>query len=391
MPRPGAAAASPTIAALDRTEWNRTPGRGRLPRAALAGAVGPRRVAGRAARHRRGAAAAAGPPTAPAGRGLGAADARSATARPSSRSAGSRRRCAARSPGARCSASPAPAATWRRSRPRGDDGSTAAGRSPARRCGPRWPTRRDWAICLARTDPDAPRHDGIGCFIVDMTTAGHRHPTAARADRHGDVQRGVPRRRVRARRLRGRRADRGVGVRPHHARQRAGVDGVGLVVRPGRAGAVRPGRPRRERLDDADSVVRPARRPAGRPSHAVAMLGVRTTLRALGGGAARARRRASASCSASSTSSACRRSASTLLGPGGAVDEGDGATWTGGFLGNRACRSPAAPARSSATSSPSACSASPGRVVGLSRSQVETSSRLSSSSPISRSTASVGL
>ena len=30
----------------------------------------------------------------------------------------------------------------------------------------------DWAICLARTDPDAPRHDGIGCFLVDMTTPG---------------------------------------------------------------------------------------------------------------------------------------------------------------------------------------------------------------------------
>ncbi len=30
----------------------------------------------------------------------------------------------------------------------------------------------DWAICLARTDPDAPRHEGIGCFLVDMGTPG---------------------------------------------------------------------------------------------------------------------------------------------------------------------------------------------------------------------------
>ena len=30
----------------------------------------------------------------------------------------------------------------------------------------------DWGICLARTDPTAPRHEGIGCFLVDMTTSG---------------------------------------------------------------------------------------------------------------------------------------------------------------------------------------------------------------------------
>jgi alkylation response protein AidB-like acyl-CoA dehydrogenase len=30
----------------------------------------------------------------------------------------------------------------------------------------------DWGICLARTDPDAPKHDGISCFMVDMRTPG---------------------------------------------------------------------------------------------------------------------------------------------------------------------------------------------------------------------------
>ena len=44
-----------------------------------------------------------------------------------------------------------------------------------------------------------------------------------------------------------------------------------------------------------------------------------------------------------------------LLGPRAAADGGPGASWVAGFLGNRACRSPAGPARSSATSSPSAC------------------------------------
>ena len=30
----------------------------------------------------------------------------------------------------------------------------------------------DWGICLARTDPEAPKHDGIGCFLVDMGSEG---------------------------------------------------------------------------------------------------------------------------------------------------------------------------------------------------------------------------
>jgi alkylation response protein AidB-like acyl-CoA dehydrogenase len=30
----------------------------------------------------------------------------------------------------------------------------------------------DWGICLARTDASASRHDGIGCFLVDMETDG---------------------------------------------------------------------------------------------------------------------------------------------------------------------------------------------------------------------------
>ena len=30
----------------------------------------------------------------------------------------------------------------------------------------------DWGICLARTDPDAAKHDGISCFMVDMRTPG---------------------------------------------------------------------------------------------------------------------------------------------------------------------------------------------------------------------------
>ncbi len=32
--------------------------------------------------------------------------------------------------------------------------------------------RADWGICLARTDPDAPQHKGITYFLVDMRSAG---------------------------------------------------------------------------------------------------------------------------------------------------------------------------------------------------------------------------
>jgi alkylation response protein AidB-like acyl-CoA dehydrogenase len=30
----------------------------------------------------------------------------------------------------------------------------------------------DWGVCLARTDPDAPRHGGLSCFVVDLHAAG---------------------------------------------------------------------------------------------------------------------------------------------------------------------------------------------------------------------------
>ena len=48
-----------------------------------------------------------------------------------------------------------------------------------------------------------------------------------------------------------------------------------------------------------------------------------------------------------------------LLGAEAAADDGEAAHWIGGFLGNRASRSPAERAMCNATSSPSGCSASP--------------------------------
>ena len=84
----------------------------------------------------------------------------------------------------------------------------------------------------------APRASPTSSSTCD---AGHRHPTAAGADRAGDVQRGVPRRRLRARRLRDRRGRRRLAAGPHHAGQRAGVDGQRVVVRRRHRGADRAG------------------------------------------------------------------------------------------------------------------------------------------------------
>ncbi len=85
-----------------------------------------------------------------------------------------------------------------------------------------WTSRANWAqygVCLARTDADAPKHKGITYFIVDMKIAGTRYPAAARDHRRRPVQRGVLRRRVRARRDGRRTGQRRLATGPHHAGQ----------------------------------------------------------------------------------------------------------------------------------------------------------------------------
>ena len=64
--------------------------------------------------------------------------------------------------------------------------------------------KADWGICLARTDPDAEAHAGISYFLVDMTERRDRRTPPAGADRPRAVQRGLPRRGLRPRRVRGR-------------------------------------------------------------------------------------------------------------------------------------------------------------------------------------------
>ena len=188
----------------------------------------------------------------------------------------------------------------------------------------------DWGICLARTDPDAPKHHGISCFLVDMTTAGLDVRPLRELTGRRDVQRGLPRRRVRARRPASSARSTPAGRRPAPRWPTSGC-------RWGAASSFGPG---------VEALLATAAdgRLAGRASTAsarllaesqpLAALGWRSTLRALAG-ADPARRPACASSSASSTSSACRSSASACSARPAAIDEGDGAAWIGGFLGNR--------------------------------------------------------
>ena len=117
--------------------------------------------------------------------------------------------------------------------------------------------------------------------MVDMKTPGHRHPPAARAHRPGDVQRGVLRRRVRARGLPRRPEHDGWRCGPHDARQRAGLHGSGNTIGGGVVGVLQRGRGARAWPTTASRSPRPAA--SSVTGHALAVLGFRLTLAALAG------------------------------------------------------------------------------------------------------------
>jgi alkylation response protein AidB-like acyl-CoA dehydrogenase len=193
----------------------------------------------------------------------------------------------------------------------------------------------DVAICLARTDPDAPRHEGIGCFLLDMTTPGIeirplRELTGMAmfnevfltdvfvpdADLVGSPTGGW------------------AYARTTLANERVSMSS-GSSFGPGLRGLFA-----LAASDDAvagldDPLVADRLGGLAADAHAIAVLGMRTTLRALGGGQpgpeASVRKLAGVT-----HEQAVQEAGLALLGPAAAIVEGPGAAWAGGFLGDRA-------------------------------------------------------
>ena len=186
----------------------------------------------------------------------------------------------------------------------------------------------DWGICLARTNPEAPKHLGISCFLVDLGSAGIdvrplRELTGAEMFNEvfldevfvpdelvvGEVDQGWEAARTT---LANERVSMGSG----------GSFGPGVEALLGDAGP------------EASPLVidRVGRLLA--ESHAIAALGWRSTLRALAGAdpgpEASVRKLLGVE-----HEQRIQELGLALLGPAGGIHEGDGAASIGGYLGNR--------------------------------------------------------
>ena len=192
----------------------------------------------------------------------------------------------------------------------------------------------DFAICLARTDPDAPRHEGIGCFLLDMTTPGIdirplRELTGMAMFNEvfltdvfvpDDCLVGSP-------------TGGWAYARTTLANERVSMSS-GSSFGPGLAGLFQLAEPRTA-MALADPLVVDRLGGLVADAHAIAVLGMRSTLRALGGGQpgpeASVRKLAGVT-----HEQAVQEAGLALLGPSAAVTQGAGAAWSGGFLGDRA-------------------------------------------------------
>jgi 3-oxochol-4-en-24-oyl-CoA dehydrogenase len=187
----------------------------------------------------------------------------------------------------------------------------------------------DWAICLARTDPEARKHLGITCFLLDMRSPGLdvrplRELTGAEMFNEvfldqvfvpddcvvGEVNAGWE------------------AARTTLANERVSMGG-GSSFGPGLEAVLRLVRERNghEQLARVGELVA--------ESHALAVLGLRSTLRALAG----ARPGAESSIrklAGVEHEQRVQEVGLALLGPEAAANDGEAAVWIGGFLGNRA-------------------------------------------------------
>ena len=195
--------------------------------------------------------------------------------------------------------------------------------------------RAQWGICLARTNPDAPRHQGITCFLVEMSTPGIdirplRELTGFAMFNEvfldgvfvpdecvvGDVDDGWSCARTTLENERVSMAS-GSSFGP-------GLEAV--LESAERSGALEDARI----VDELGSLFVTAQ--------ALGLLGMRTALRALrtDGGAKPGPEASVRKLMAVEHEQDIQEMGLSLLGAAGAVDEGEGARWFGGFLGNRA-------------------------------------------------------
>ena len=190
----------------------------------------------------------------------------------------------------------------------------------------------DWGILLARTDPDLPKHDGISCFMVDM-----RHtdgldirplreltgesmfnevffddaflPDDCLVGRAGDGWRAA------RTTLANERVFMGSGMTFGH-----GLEQILRMVTDGDT-------PDTVTLDEIGGIVATA--------HALACLGFRLTLAALAGADPSGSEASVRKLLGVVHDQHVQEVGLALLGPRGAIAEGDGATWSRGFLFNR--------------------------------------------------------
>ena len=195
----------------------------------------------------------------------------------------------------------------------------------------------DWAICLARTDAGVTKHQGIGCFLVDMTTPGidirplRELTGSAMFNEIFLTGVFVP--------------DECVVGSPTEGWAYARTTLANERVSMAEASSFGPGVSALFELAEsegllADPLVLDRLGGLVVDAHAISVLGLRTTLRALGGaqpGSGAGGPEASVrKLAAVEHEQAVQEAGLALLGPEAALTDGPGGAWIAGFLGNRA-------------------------------------------------------